>query len=177
MGSQRVGHDWGLSIHFHKKEAEKEEVSSQNCLYPKAKKLVGWSWGMDPSTHISHWLREVCSASKTDIRFPKLRTAYWQRLSVVAIESKHLPGALVRMCDCVYACAHKHIHTQQYRKLRECGQSTESTCYSFIWTWLESLNLKIRHLKPREVKHISQSHKPSKKQTLCKIHPFSSNHF
>ena len=98
-----------LSIHFHKKEAEREEVSSQNRLYPKAKKLVIWSWGMDSSTRISHWLRDVCSASKTDIRFPKLRTAYWQRLSVVAIESKHLPGAPVHMCDCV--CPHTQTHT------------------------------------------------------------------
>ena len=170
-----------LSIHFHKKEAEREGVSSQNCLYPKAKKLVIWSWGMDPSTQISHWLREVCSASKTDTRFPKLRTAYWQRLSVVAIESKHLPGAPVHMCDCVCAHTHTyihtHTHTHQYRKLRECGQSTESTCYSFTWTWLESLSLKIRHLKPRDVKYISQSHKTNKKQTKSKIHPFSSNHF
>ena len=100
-----------LSIHFHKKEAEREEVSSQNRLYPKAKKLVIWSWGMDSSTRISHWLRDVCSASKTDIRFPKLRTAYWQRLSVVAIESKHLPGAPVHMCDCVCPHTHKHTHT------------------------------------------------------------------
>ena len=126
---------------------------------------------MDPSTQISHWLREVCSASKTDIRFPTLGTAHWQRLSVVAIESTHSPGAPVHMCD--YVCTHTHIHTTVQGTQ---GMWAENWKYllQFIWTWLEGLDLKIRHLKPREVKYISQSHKPSKNSS--KIHPFSSNH-
>ena len=74
---------------------------------------------MDPSTQISHWLREVCSASKTDIRFPKLGTAHWQRLSVVAIESTHSPGAPVHMCD--YVCTHTHAHTHTHTSTGNSG--------------------------------------------------------